>query len=307
MLTVAICTYNRERYLPQLFESILNQTANPSDFEIVVVNNNSTDNTERWCSDFISNHPELNIKYVVETNQGLSFARNRAIEESTFPYITFLDDDAFIEKNYLQGLIDAFEAEKDVAALGGPIFLHYETIIPKWENKYLNSLMGYYVPKETEFIYSGKDIDYPRGSNMSFRTSVFQEVGMFNTKLGRIGGNLLGGEEKDIFSRIYGTNKYKVVYKPSLIVYHSVPAERTTFEFIKKQAHQTGISERIRSKHEGSMAFLKRCGIELFKWGASILLYFAYLFKGQPAKGSMILSFRKYVTKGLLGSSTTAN
>lgn len=307
MLTVAICTYNRERYLPQLFGSILKQTAKASDFEIVIINNNSTDSTELWCSDFIAKHPELRIKYVIETNQGLSFARNRAIKESTFPYITFLDDDAFIEENYLQGLIDAFEAEQDLAALGGPIFLHYESIIPDWENKYLNSLMGYYVPRETEFVYSGKDIDYPRGSNMSFRTSVFEEVGKFNTKLGRIGGNLLGGEEKDIFTRIYATKRYKVVYKPSLIVYHSVPPERTTYEFIKRQATQTGISERVRSKNEGTMSFLKRCGIELFKWGASILLYFTYLFKGQPAKGSMIISFRKFVTKGLLNSSMQAN
>lgn len=302
-LSVAICTYNREKYLPQLFGSIIKQSLSPERYEVVIVDNNSTDSTAELCADFHSNYPNIHYMYVREENQGLSFARNRSIREASSPLIVFLDDDAYPAPDYFEGLLRAFKEDPSAAAVGGKILLHYESVIPDWENKYLNSLMGFYDPGDTPFVYRTKD--YPRGSNMAFRSTIFDEVGGFNTKLGRIGRNLIGGEEKDIFYRIYQDKRYKVLYDPTLVVYHSVPPERTTREFIKRQAYQTGMSERIRSRSEGALGFLKRFGIEALKWGASIILYFRYLLSGQGAKGSMIVYFRRYVTKGLLSSSKT--
>ena len=97
-ITVAICTYNRERYLPQLFESILRQTLAPKRFEIILIDNNSPGNTHELFTQFSHSNPTHLTHYVLETNQGLSYARNRAIKESSAPIITFLDDDAFIDE-----------------------------------------------------------------------------------------------------------------------------------------------------------------------------------------------------------------
>lgn len=265
-------------------------------FEILLIDNNSPGNTKELFAQFSAAQPSFSCRYFLETNQGLSHARNRAIAEATAPLITFLDDDAFIAPNYLGTLVEAFRQHPDCGAVGGPIHLHYEEIKPNWENKYLNSLLGYFDKGLEPFVL---EKDYPRGSNMAFRTQIFQQIGMFNVELGRIGKRMYGGEEKDLFNRIYGA-KIPVRYVPEAMVYHCVPLERTTFEFIKKQALGTGISERLRSKNEGLMAYLKRLFSEKIKWLGSAALWFVFAFRGQFAKGNMILFFRFWVTRGLL-------
>jgi len=298
MITATISTYNREKYLPKVLESLKNQTLDKSLFEIILVNNNSPGNTEEIAVEFQKNNPHLLFKYVLETNQGLSYGRNRGIEEAKGKYITFIDDDAFLSEDYLEIIYQYFEKNENIAAIGSKILLHYESVIPKWENKYLNSLLGYFNlgDKEKEF----KKNDYPRGSNMSFRMSVFDKIGLFNVELGRKGNNLAGSEEKDIFKRIYKYPELKVMYIPNAIVYHCVPVERTTSEFIKKQALGTGKGEKIRVKSEGRLSTIKRYIIEWIKWNASIVLFFLFLILGKPAKGIMIIKFRWWVSRGLI-------
>lgn len=297
MITATISTYNRERYLPGVLNSLARQTLDKSRFEVVLVNNNSPGNTEEIARDFSNEHPEIAFSYHLETKQGLSHGRNRGIKEAKGKYITFIDDDAFLAEDYLEKILGYFEKMSDVAAIGSKIDLHYEDIIPDWENKYLNSLLGYFNLGDQERIFPKND--YPRGSNMSFSMQVFEKVGLFNPELGRIGAGMGGSEEKDMFMRIYNETNLKVVYVPDALVYHCVPIERTTREFIKKQALGTGRSEQIRVRKEGMGSMAKRHTAELVKWMASLLLWFVYLFKGQPAKGNMIVRFRWWVSKGL--------
>ena len=297
MITATISTYNREKYLPQVLDSLKNQTLSKELFEIILVNNNSPGNTAEISKQFESRNPDLNYRYVLETQQGLSYGRNRGIQEAKGRYITFIDDDAFLAEDYLEIIYNYFESHKNTAAIGSKIHLHYEDIIPDWENKYLNSLLGFF--DIGDHVKTFPKDDYPRGSNMSFRMSVFDTVGQFNVELGRKGGNLAGSEEKDIFKRIYQHQNLQVIYIPNAMVYHCVPLERTTEEFIKRQALGTGKSEKARVKNEGNSSTFKRYLTELFKWGASFILFITYLLKGQPAKGKMIVKFRYWVSKKL--------
>ena len=100
-ISIIICTYNRELYLPKCLEHLKNQTEAPSNFEIILVNNNSTDQTENICENFIAQNPQLITKYVKEMNPGLSFARNRGIKESKGDVLVFIDDDAMAEAVHL--------------------------------------------------------------------------------------------------------------------------------------------------------------------------------------------------------------
>ena len=296
-ISVAICTYNREKYLPQLFASIEKQTLATDQFEVVLVNNNSPGNTAELFQEFQRKNPTLQTRYCEEMNQGLSFARNHAIQKANFELITFLDDDAFIDEHYLTVLVNEFSASPDTMAIGGKILLHYEDTIPKWENRFLNSLLGYFNKGDEKLVF--KSNDYPRGSNMAFRTPVFEQVGLFDVSLGRIGASLSGGEEKDLFNKLYKHNM-KVFYLPNALVFHSVPVERTLTSFIKKQGIGTGKSERIRSSKEGGFSYIKRLIIELMKWGASILIAFYFLLTLHYQRAKMILLFRYWVTLGLL-------
>src|SRR5690606_5027026 len=106
-------------------------------FEIIIVNNNSTDNTESVCKSFMTNQSGLDVKYVVETNRGLSFARNRGIAESKYDIITYIDDDAYAKPDFLELIFEHFKTYPDTAGLGGKVIPRYEIEEPKWMNKYL--------------------------------------------------------------------------------------------------------------------------------------------------------------------------
>jgi glycosyltransferase involved in cell wall biosynthesis len=297
-ISVAICTYNREKYLPQLFASIEKQTLAKDRFEVVLVNNNSPGNTFNLFQDFQRKNPNIQTRYCEEMNQGLSFSRNHAIQQARCELITFLDDDAFIDKYYLENCVAAFSQNDKIDAVGGKILLHYESIIPTWENKYLNSLLGYFNLGDSSFLFSKNN--YPRGSNMTFKVNVFDKVGSFNIALGRTDKSMIGGEEKEFFDRIYKAN-LGVLYDPEIIVYHCVPVERTTTTFIRRQAIGAGMSERVRTLSNGGALFFLRILKEIYLWMASSVLWILFSLKLQFSKGNMILAFRWWLTQGLLG------
>ncbi len=294
-ISAIICTYNRQRYLYQLLEKVKNQSLNPKLYEIIVVNNNSTDNTELICQTFRKDNPHLNFIYITESEQGLSAARNRGIKESSGKYLTFIDDDAFPEKNFLRIIYDYMEQNPKIAAVGGKILLEYEQEKPKWLTPYLSSLFGYFNPgnKTGEFAKNR----YPRGSNMSFLKVVFNQVGLFDTKLGRKGFDMQGSEEKELFARMYKQN-FLIRYLPSAVIYHFVPPERTTMEFIRNQAISYGKSEKyFRQQHRELFLMYFQ---EILKWAASIVLGLFYTIIFHPQKGIMLLRFRYWVNKGMV-------
>ncbi len=244
--------------------------------------------------------PQLNVRYIHETQQGLSYARNTGIAQAQGAIIAFLDDDAIAAKHYCQTMVDFFNTNPQAMVIGGRIFPKFETAQPAW------------MPRELTPLYSTLDLGnearefkrgkYPIGANMAFRNYVFQECGTFNVALGRVGKNLLGGEEKDMFFRIR-EKRMKVFYLPQAWVFHIIPTARTTKEFIKRQAIGSGQSERVRCAHSFfklSSAFT----LEIVKWGASLLLALKYFILGKFKAALTLVQFRYWVSKGLICNST---
>lgn len=298
-ITVAIATYNRSRFLPGLFDSLLAQTLGKEQFEVLFIDNNSTDDSATLCHHFINLHPEYSFRYMVEKNQGLSYGRNRGIREAKAPYITFADDDAIMAPDFLKEVVKYLDSNPSVGEVGGPIYLNYLATQPRWSSSYLSSLFGYFCPSKRSFDVNRKNRFYPRGSNMTFRTELLRRIGGFNVRLGRIKGSMIGGEEKEIAYRLLDMG-VRITYQPHLVVHHLVPQERTTVDFIRRQAIGIGRSERIRSQE--SKEYVKRMMIELGKWGATLLLYVYYGVRCQPSKGAMLVRFRRWITDGLIGS-----
>jgi glycosyltransferase involved in cell wall biosynthesis len=274
----------------------LEQTVDKSRYEIVIVNNNCTDNTEEICLQFLKNHPEIKVNYCIETRQGLSYGRNRGIAESVGAVVTFLDDDAIIAPDFFEKTLTFFDQHPKVSAIGGKILLQYMEKKPDWYNPFLASLLGFFDKgnKEQEFKNN-----FFKGSNMSFRREVFEKHEGFNTTLGRVGKNLFGSEEKELFYRFKNEGE-EMWYVPSAIVYHLVPIERTYPEFVKKQAIGTGASQRQHALINGKGSFIISIVSELAKWGASIFLMLFYLITFRPAVAIMLLKFRWWVSKGIL-------
>ncbi len=295
-ISVIICTYNRDPYLYRAMQSIAFQDAAAADFELLVINNNSTDNTTAICEAFGEKYPGLRYRHIVEYNQGLSHARNRGIREAKGEILVFLDDDAFAEKDYVSRLIRFYREHPSVMAAGGRTIPLFEEGTPHWMSRFL-------LPLVAAIDLGAEDKPLPRrifpiGANMSFRAAALAEVGAFDVNLGRKGKNLQGGEEKDIFNRLRALG-YQPWYVPGATVHHIIPASRTTPGFIRRQAYGVGYSERIRVSRVGFFAVVKRYMLELFKWVASLLLFVAYTLKGAPARGFFLLRFRAWVSAGL--------
>ncbi|MCT4582250.1 MAG: glycosyltransferase family 2 protein [Flavobacteriales bacterium] len=299
MISIIISTYNREQYISQCLESIAAQQGDQSSWELIIVNNNSTDSTDTLIKEFIMKYQKvINVSYYKEHQQGLSFARNKGIEEAKGDFLVFIDDDAFLVPNYIEELQKALEVYKgELIAFGGKITPYLESDLPEWMSSYLMPLMS--VLDMGNSVIEFKQNKFPIGANMGFSKLLIDKVGDFNVNLGRVGKNTLGGEEKDLFFRMRKV-KAKIYYFPSVIVQHVVPDARLTHGFIKKQAIGIGVSERIRSSSIGKLEYVYSLLKEAYKWGGSIVLFVVFTLQFKYPKAQMIIRFRSWVTKGLL-------
>ena len=295
-VSVIICTYNRVAYLPRTLAALAAQSEPCQDFEILLIDNNSRDGTLEVCREFQYTHPELNFRYMTESRQGLSFARNRGIDEAQSDILVFIDDDAFATPDYLQNLIRFFESTPDAAAAGGRIYPLFESKRPDWLPDILMSLMSVIDLGDRVCLFKKK---FPIGANMAFRRKTIQAYGNFNVKLGRRGDKLEGAEEKDLFLKIIAAGE-KVYYVPDAVVQHVIPDKRLSFDHFRRQAIGIGYSERIRSKDISSTAYLKSLFREVLKWGVSWAMCFGYWLTLRFRKGWRLIVFRWYVSKGLV-------
>lgn len=299
MISVIICTYNREKYIYETLRRVASNTFEKSGYEIILVNNNSTDSTDAECKRFLNDFEGINCRYFIETQQGLSFARNRGIAESKGDIIVFLDDDSFIEADYLTNLNSQMNNHPEALAFGGKIIPQFESgITPKWICKWTYSWVSA-IDKGNK-VCEFSEGSYPIGANMGFRRQTIDKIGTFNTALGRTKKNLLGGEEKDIFNRLRAQGG-KVLYFPNITIHHVIPDSRTTKEYIERLGFGVGTSEYIRCSGNGTLGQRRRS--EIVKWGATFVLWILYLLKGNTQVGPHLYCFRKNVSKALFSKS----
>lgn len=297
MLSVILCTYNRERYIYNVLQSIA--AGGFGDYEIVLVNNNSTDGTESECQRFAKDHPEVAMRYCVEKQQGLSYARNRGIMESQGEVLVYVDDDAVVNREYLQTYADFFNRNKEAVAAGGPITPRYDGCEePSWMSHYTRQLVTGELnlgTREREFPKGA----FPGGGNAAYRKSVFNEVGLFNVELGRKGNSLIGAEEKDLFDKMTSRGM-KFYYLPNAILYHLIPPKKLTQDYFDRLTYGIGVSERYRTQQIGRKKYLNRLLKEAVKWGGTMVLWTGFAMKGQFTKGNKLITFRWNVSRGLL-------
>jgi glycosyltransferase involved in cell wall biosynthesis len=297
-ISAIICTYNREKYIRQALNSLVTQTLPIKDFEIVVVNNNSTDRSEEEILGFRKDHPELNFVYVTETNQGLSFSRNRGVHESSGTLVTFLDDDAVAAPDFLQKCVDYAEKFPDLLAYGGKIIPRFVDGKPKWYIKYYWGLAGQFDLGDEAFkiLYKGK---FPCGSNMTFQRSFFDTYGFFNTNLGRKGAILLAGEEKELFSRVKQTERDRVMYFPDLHVEHCVDNTKLNPVYLKKFCFGFAKGEKLEVENAPLFKKISRYLEFTIKAYGAMFIGQLYILTGQFSRGWMLFRFGWWVLLGI--------
>ncbi len=294
-ISIIICSYNRDDVLADNIHSFIKDKTDPNVYEIVVVDNNSTDNTESLMQSIIAENPGYQIKYIKELNQGASHARNRGIRDTKAPLVAFADDDVIAGENLIAEWLNFFEEYPDAVGLGGRIKVQFDAPRPKWMPEILMTLFGkhYYGKKEKKYTGS----QYPYSGNTVYKRSILDKSGLFNTEMGRKGGSLDGGEEKELFFRIAAIND-RVYYVPQAYLWHRVGEKRLTQEYVKGQAVGIGKSIAIMLNNESVGVKLKKWITEIVKLLVSLAMALGYVLMLRPAKAMMLLKFRKWVWQG---------
>lgn len=298
-ISVIICTYNREEYLVEAMRSLVEQDFDKNRFEVIVVNNNSKDDTEKVCKEFIESHPECQMHYYNETEQGSSAARNNGARHAKGSLLIFMDDDAIAEKDFLKNTWQFHSANPGIHGFGGRIIPRYIPAEPEWMSHYVSALVGNfdYAPVVTEF----KPNKYPLESNMVVTKNAFDEIGGFNIALPGVKGNLrIGGEGKDLYFRLKEKGQ-KIFYVPGMVVHHVVEVNRLNKEYLYRVASGIGRGERQRISSKGRMSYYGKLAEYIFKLGASALIGLFYIITFRPAKAWPVVQFRIDAIKGLTG------
>jgi glycosyltransferase involved in cell wall biosynthesis len=255
VVSVVVATYNRAELLSRNLDSLLAQTLPQTEYEIIVVDNNSTDGT----GELVKRIAAVNrcVKYVFEPEQGVSPARNRGCREARGTHVAFIDDDAFAAGDWLEMAVGCFRTVRpEPHAVGGPILGVYPEGRPRW---FTDDLASYTWGERARFL--DRDEAF-YGSNMFVNREVFEQVHGFDHGLGPVGDSLFYGEEMLFFERLWAAlgPEARFYYSPEVRTFHVIPASRTTVGYAMRYAFVAGQTNAKRS-HGGDLGWKKRLGL----------------------------------------------
>jgi glycosyltransferase involved in cell wall biosynthesis len=251
--SVVVCTRNRSSRLREACEAILRVDPPDGGWELLIVDNGSTDDTREIAEAVWLEAPDR-VRVIDEPRVGLSSARNRGFRAAHGDVVAYIDDDAFPARSWLTSLMTAFD-DPQVACAGGPVEPIFEGELPPWfQGRYL-AYLTVWDPGARRFDLSYNE--YPRGANMAFRSSVFSRFGGFSTHLGRKANSLLSCEETELCLRLE-RGGLRTVYIPEARVRHTTPVDRLTPRWMEDRFGAQGHSEAIIDWMHGGFGGLVR-------------------------------------------------
>lgn len=240
-ISVIICTWNRAEMLRRTLHEFL-KLAIPenTDWEVLVVNNNCTDNTNLVVKELSSRLP---VRMVMEKEQGLSAARNRGVRESNADLILWTDDDVLVDEYWLAIYADAMNRLADVAFFGGPVRPVFDGTPPRWLREGWHTVADAYAVRD----FGNKVLEItegrlPFGANYAVRREIQQRY-LYDTKRGRKAKTLLSGEETHVMSSMLAAG-HRGRWLPEASVQHVIGEERQTVRYVRDYYHATGVLER---------------------------------------------------------------
>ena len=289
LLTIAIPTYNRAAFLRQTLAGIALQVFPRGPFEVLVIDNNSTDDTRAVVAEFADARPAP--RHVIETQQGLDHARNRAISEARGDIIVFADDDILMHPDWLTQLAAPLlnDPTRRIGAVGGEVIPVFPDGLPPW-------VAEWHAPLAFRADAGPLDAkDSPMGANLAFPKWVFEKLGPFHTALDRAAENYFSGGDSEMIRRVRAAG-LEVWFAPAAAVQHQMPASRTTFRYAARHAFDSARSRVIdRAGQPGATGYLLgRFFGNFFKaFGFSLLALLGWLtFSTGPSKKALVRAWR---------------
>jgi len=225
-VTVVISTYNRCGQLRHALEALFSQQSDGVKWELVVVDNNSTDHTAAVVDSFIGRH-RVRLSYVFEPRQGLSYGRNAGIGQAGASIVAFTDDDVRPAPDWVRRIKYCFDQHPEADFIGGKVLPRWQTPVPAWLTPDHWSPLALVDYGDEEFAVNARRPACLVGANFAFRRSVFDRVGLFSPSLQRVRDGIGSAEDYDIQMRVWRAGG-QGLYAPRLVVTTEVQPERTT-------------------------------------------------------------------------------
>jgi glycosyltransferase involved in cell wall biosynthesis len=239
--SVIICTHNRATLLPRLIGQLRAQDYPADAFEIIVVDNGSTDNTRLVVERLVAGSG-VPLHYVAENRPGITFARNRGAEAARNPYLAYLDDDCSVEPDWLSQLMSGFNLHDDVMVVGGRVVMDYDDQqIPDWlGSKSEQWLAKYNFPGSQPRLLD--NTLYVIEGNMAITRQAWETVGGF-MGMDQFGSPHIASNESMYLLEQVKHKGGKVAFVPGAIVYHhkGIPTQ----QWMVMRAFWNGVSAGI--------------------------------------------------------------
>ena len=261
--SVVIATYNRAQELLPTLESIAQLDVSES-WEVIVVDNNSSDNTRELVRNISTRFP-TDLRYVFEAEQGRSAALNAGIKSARGDVIAITDDDVRVDSHWLENAGRALQ-QLGCDYIGGKALPLWGGVRPTWLPNHGARHWGVialldYGPESVEL---GEGVP-ALGVNMCFRREALERVGDWDNRIGRKAGTLLGQEVREWCQRAKAA-RLRGYYSPDVVVHHVIPADRLTKRYFRRWFYWNGISRAILYASRGlDMESPERTGLDFSK------------------------------------------
>lgn len=279
-ISVVLCTYNRCKSLRVALNSAtVLRLPDSADWEIIIVDNNSNDQTRQVAEEFCKRYP-TRFRYIFEPHQGKSYALNAGIREARGQIVAFMDDDVTVDPDWLQNLTCCLR-DGHWAGAAGRIVPQWTCIPPHWlseGSRYAAGPLVAFNPK----LEAGELHEPPIGANMAFRREMFERHGGFRTDLGPCPGSEIRGEDSEFGARLLRCGEH-LRYEPSAVVYHPVQQNRLNRKYFLAWWFDKARSEiRAGAIAPGTKYFI--AGVPLYLFRRFTVWAFRWLFAVDPAR-----------------------
>jgi GT2 family glycosyltransferase len=293
-VTVAVLTYNRSRRLRETLAGMVRQNYPAGGWELIVVDNNSTDDTRDIVLSFAAEVPAPRL--VVETRQGLDHGRNRAIDEAKGDVIVLADDDILVGPDWLAQMVAPFGSDDAhrIGVVGGEVVPVFPDGVPPWLEK-AHRPLGF--RRDPGPLPPGQA---PMGANFAFPRWAFERFGKFDTSLDRQGERLFGGGDSEMIRRIRAAG-LEAWFVPGARALHQMSSDRLTLRYATRHAFDSARSrvvDRVRTLRASGRSALpymasRAAGSALKLVGFLVLaLLCALILRTGSAKAALVRAWR---------------
>jgi glucosyl-dolichyl phosphate glucuronosyltransferase len=265
-ISVILCTYNRGELLANALESLHRQKVSGISYELLIVDNNSSDHTKELVQRFVNKDPHF--RYIFETKQGLSHARNAGIAAAQADLLLFTDDDIEFSETWIQDNYEASLRFPDADYFGGKVLPIWEQPQPDWLKQSTNPLALQNFPGDRPLKISPQYRHCLVGASLAIRRRAFERAGVFSVETQRVKGGIGSTEDFDWEMKVWAYGGHGM-YVPGPVCWTKVPAERMQKSYHRRWHRGNGKFQAIscNSEYEGARRFH---GVPLFVYRQAV-------------------------------------